>query len=175
MSDAASNANGVGRMWPSGERFGVTFERAYAAAPADVWAAITDEVALAAWFAPVSGDFQTGGRYEIDFGQGAERQTGEIRDCDAPSTLSLTWDHPGEPASLVTVRLAGGLGGGTNLILEHDLLPGSGAAGYSAGWHAYLDRLTARLTGNDLPDWEHVFNDTIGHYKRQLAMIPTIA
>ncbi len=175
MTDAGrtTGETGIGRMWPSGERFGITFQRTHTAEPADVWAAITDDAALATWFAPVGGDLRPGGRYEIDFGH--DTQAGEIRTCDAPTTLALTWDHPDEPASLVTVRVEPALGGGTTLILEHDLLPGGGAAGYSAGWHAYLDRLTAHLTAHPLPDWEHVFNDTIGHYKRQLAMIPATA
>jgi uncharacterized protein YndB with AHSA1/START domain len=173
MTDTGGVATGIGRMWPDGERFGIDFTRHYRAEPATVWAAITDPAELPRWFAPVGGDLRAGGRYAIDFGE--ESQTGEVRACDAPTALTLTWDHPDGPASLVTVTLAPSPAGGTTLTLRHEALPGAGAAGYSAGWHAYLDRLAAHLTAHPLPAWDDVFHEAIGHYKRQLAMIPTVA
>jgi uncharacterized protein YndB with AHSA1/START domain len=162
---------GFGRMWPSGDLFGITFTRSYTVDPAILWAAITDPDALAAWFAPVRGDLVPGGRYVIAFGE--ETQAGVIQRCEAPDLLAFTWDHPDADPSGVTLRLEGS-DGGTTLTLEHDRLPGGGVAGYSAGWHAYLDRLAAAVAGDDLPDWVTRWEDTLGEYKRQLAMIPTM-
>ena len=94
----------------------------YAALPADVWAALTDPVALARWFLPVTGDLQVGRAFQFEGNAG-----GEVLACVPGRVLRVSY---GGPTSVVVARLDPGAGGGTTLTFEHTVplsLAGSGA------------------------------------------------
>ena len=57
----------LGRIERDGDEVAVVFDRHYATSPDDLWQACTDPERLARWFAPVSGDLRTGGRFTIHF------------------------------------------------------------------------------------------------------------
>lgn len=157
----------TGQMWLSDGRHGASFEREYAAPPITVWDTVTRPEALARWFSPVSGDFGAGGRYAIDFGD--DTGGGEIRTCEPPRLLAVTWELAGEAPSLLTITLEATPGGGTTLRLDHDGLPANQAAGHAAGWHAYLDRLDGALAGSDPIPWWPRWQEMIGSYREQHA------
>jgi uncharacterized protein YndB with AHSA1/START domain len=152
-----------GALRPDGDRLAVRFERRYCTAAADLWQAVTDPARLARWFAPVSGDLRVGGSYRVDFGED-QVATGTVRECTPPHAFRATWDFPGEPTSLVSVRVEA-VAGGSLLVLEHTRLPLDQGAGYGAGWHAYLDALGADLGGGEPPDWEARFAALVGAYR----------
>jgi uncharacterized protein YndB with AHSA1/START domain len=141
---------------PAGAAQVVELTRMYPAAPEDVWDAITDPARIARWFLPVTGDLRLGGTYQLEGNAG-----GEIRACDPPSRLLVTW-VVGEPegpddASLVEVTLdASPDGDGTRLTLTHTaVVPpefwdtyGPGAVG--VGWDLALLGLGMHLAGEEL-------------------------
>ena len=135
---------------PAGEARVVTVSRTYPADVADVWDAVTSPERLPRWFLPVSGDLRVGGTYQTEGNAG-----GEIRVCDAPHHLQLTWVMgPAGPddASIVDVRLEP-VDDGTRFTLEHTAVTppefwdqfGPGAVG--VGWDGALLGLGLHLAG----------------------------
>ena len=115
--DVAKQVGAVTREVRASEREGrparvVVASRSYDTDVADVWDAITNAERIPRWFLPVTGDLRLGGRYQLQGNAG-----GEIRRCDAPHHLSLTWEFGGE-VSWLDVRLTAE-GRGTRLELEH--------------------------------------------------------
>jgi len=78
----------------------------------DLWDAITDKTRIPRWFAPVEGDLELGGRYQIKGNAG-----GTVTACDPPRHFALTWEFGGG-MSWVEVELAEA-GGTTRLTLRH--------------------------------------------------------
>ena len=141
---------------PAGAARTVTLQRSYPADVDDLWDAITEPDRIARWFLPVTGDFREGGVYQLDGNAG-----GEIRTCEPPRRLVVTWNPPGSPppaedASIVTVSLRAVGDGATELTLEHvAVVPpefwdeyGPGAVG--VGWDLSLIGLAAHLDGIQL-------------------------
>ncbi len=153
---------GTGEV-PAGAARVVTLRRTYPADVEDVWDAVTDPERIARWFLPVTGDLRLGGTSQLEGNAG-----GEIRACEPPTRLLVTWifgEEPGpEDASLVEVRLRPA-DGGTELQLEHAaVVPpefwdtyGPGAVG--VGWDLALLGLAAHLAGLVLPPIEELERD----------------
>lgn len=117
--DVLEQAGLVARELHRGERDGaptkvVVARRAYAAAQADVWDALTQAERLPRWFAPVTGDLREGGRYQVEGNAG-----GTIERCDAPRAFALTWEMGGQ-TSWVDVRLVATSDDATELELRHE-------------------------------------------------------
>jgi uncharacterized protein YndB with AHSA1/START domain len=160
MKDLIDELEGIRRgvstgMLPAGDAHVVTLSRAYAADIDDVWDAITDPDRIARWFLPVSGDLRPGGTYQLEGNAG-----GEIRACEPPHRLLVTWiagEPPGpEDSSIVEVVLEQGPDDGTTLTLTHTaVVPpemwdtfGPGAVG--VGWDLTVVGLAAHLAGEYL-------------------------
>ncbi|MBD5786474.1 SRPBCC family protein [Cellulosimicrobium terreum] len=135
---------------PAGEAHVVSLSRTYPADVHDVWSAVTDPERIPRWFLPVSGDLRVGGTYQTEGNAG-----GEIRVCEAPRHLRITWvmgPPTPEDSSLVDVRLEP-VEGGTRLTLEHTAVTppefwdeyGPGAVG--VGWDGALLGLGLHLSG----------------------------
>lgn len=127
----------------------VTLARSYATTLEDLWDATTNVDRIPRWFAPVSGEFQLGGRYQIEGNAG-----GEITACEAHSHYALTWVF-GEWVSWVDVRVADEGSGRARLALTHTAhlsdhwdTYGPGAAG--VGWEMGFLGLALYLAE---PDW----------------------
>jgi len=153
--EAARRSVGTGSL-PAGEARVITIERTYPADVEDVWDAVTDPERIPRWFLPVTGDFRVGGAFQVEGNAG-----GEIRACDAPRLLRLTWvmgPPTPEDSSVVEVRLAPADGGGTTLTLEHTaVVPpemwdqfGPGAVG--VGWDGALLGLGLHLDSGEALD-----------------------
>ncbi len=148
----------VSRSLTEGERSGsatrvASISQRYATTPDDLWDALTSPDRLPRWFAPVSGDLQLGGRYQVEGNAG-----GVIESCDPPRAFSATWEYGGE-ISWITVHIEPD-GDGARLTLVHeapaDAAPefwsryGPGATG--VGWDLSLLGLALHLTsGADRP------------------------
>ena len=143
---------GTGSL-PAGAAKTVSLRRAYPADIEDVWDALTDPERIVRWFLPVSGDLRLGGHYQLEGNAG-----GEIRVCEPPRRLQVTWifgDAPGpEDSSIVEVRLQP-TDDGTLLELEHvAVVPpefwdqfGPGSVG--VGWDLSLIGLAMHLAGEE--------------------------
>ncbi len=120
-------------------------ERTYDTTVNDVWDAITSRDRIPRWLAPIEGDLQLGGRYQLEGNAG-----GEITACDPPTHLAVTWELGGG-VTWLDVHLSDGPGG-TLLRLEHVALLddleqwgpfGPGAVGI--GWDLALLGLAEHL------------------------------
>lgn len=126
----------------------------YATTVADLWEAVTSPDRLPRWFAPVSGELELGGRYQVEGNAG-----GTIEVCEPPRTFRVTWEFAGN-VSWVTVRVEQAGDDGARLTLEHtatEAFPndfwatyGPGATG--VGWDlAFLGLALHIATGADKP------------------------
>lgn len=144
------------RRIPAGEGRTVRLRREYDAPIEDVWDAITNAERINRWFLPVSGDLRLGGTYQLKGNAG-----GEIRRCEPPRLLVVTWvfgENPTEQdVTEVEVRLSPGAGGGTEFVLEHAAVVdperwstfGPGAVG--VGWDSILLGLSLHLQSGGAP------------------------
>jgi uncharacterized protein YndB with AHSA1/START domain len=119
---------------------------------ADVWSAVTEPARIARWFSPVGGEFEPGGKYQIEGNAG-----GSIVECSPPAGDTahylITWEFAGA-VSWVTVRLSVS-GEGTRFELEHlaknaDVPDGMwdqfGPGAIGVGWDGALMGLSQHLT-----------------------------
>lgn len=149
---------------PAGAAHVVELSRTYDADIDDVWDALTSPERIPRWFLPISGDLRLGGTFQFE-GQAG----GEIRVCEPPLRLQVTWVF-GEPPgpgdfSIVEVRLSPVDEGTTRLELEHTaVVPaemwdtyGPGAVG--VGWDLALIGLAAHFAGVELGPVEELEGD----------------
>jgi uncharacterized protein YndB with AHSA1/START domain len=93
----------------------VRLRRTYGAEIDDVWDALTTPERISRWFLPISGDYRIGGHYQFEGNAG-----GEIRSCDRPNRLLVTWGMPGmgDPSDASTVELRLSAAGTESTVLE---------------------------------------------------------
>ena len=151
------------------DRCQITFERRLPAPIERVWAALTVPAELAGWLADSSVDLRVGGSIVHDFDpdDAASRVSGTILTLDPPKTLEYEWQFSGETRSILRYDLWAD-GEATLLTLTHRLLGVEQAAGYGAGWHAYLDALESFLVGSPPDDWATGFARCLPAYKAAL-------
>lgn len=131
----------------------VTLSRSFPTTIEDLWDAVTDADRIPRWFAPVSGNLELGGRYQVE-----GNASGTITDCEPQARFALTWEFAGD-VSWVEVRLAedeaGDEAGGARLTLTHTALLsehwdtfGPGAVG--VGWEMAFLGLALHISD---PSW----------------------
>ncbi|WP_166354907.1 SRPBCC family protein [Phytoactinopolyspora limicola] len=122
-----------------------TISQVYATTVEDLWDACTNTDRLPRWFAPVSGDLQRGGRYQVENNAG-----GTVTACDPPKSFSATWEY-GESTSDITVRIEQA-GDGARLTLEHrgdvpkDFWATYGPGATGVGWDLAFLGLALHIT-----------------------------
>jgi uncharacterized protein YndB with AHSA1/START domain len=113
--------------------------RTYPAAPAEVWALLTEPESLGRWLAPPGEvDVSPGGRFEVG------QVLAEVREVERERVLELDWRHPGEEPSIVRFELAPE-GEGTKLVLAHRQVREPVGMRYIARWTDSLARFAAAL------------------------------
>jgi uncharacterized protein YndB with AHSA1/START domain len=161
---------GIGVYRAEGERRSIRFEREYDASVGEVWAAVTEPERLRGWLA-VGGavlEPRIGGRFELRMTRAEEPTAwGTVLTFDPPVLLEVEWRYEGEDESVVRIELEP-RGERTLLVLEHRLLQAAQAAGYGAGWHAYLDALDDLLSGGS-GSWDERFRSRLEDYRREAA------
>ena len=127
----------------------MTLFRNYTTTIDDLWDAVTNAGRIPRWFAPVSGELEPGGRYQVEGNTG-----GRITACEHLSHYALTWEFAGD-VSWVEVRITDE-GAGPRLSLTHTagLSPhwdtyGPGAVG--VGWEMGLLGLAFHIAEPDAP------------------------
>jgi uncharacterized protein YndB with AHSA1/START domain len=151
---------------------GVRFERRYDAAPAEVWAALTEPERLARWFARAELDLRVGGHYSLWFDpdDATQQAQGEVLALEPGRVLELSWRHPEHADSVVRFELEPD-GAGTILVLDHRALPAEAAPGHAGGWHAHLDSLAAHLGEGGDADWWGRYRELAPVYEAQEAAL----
>jgi uncharacterized protein YndB with AHSA1/START domain len=157
VSDLGGTHREIGvRRIAAGNARAIVMRRWYGAAIGEVWHCCTDPERLARWFMRPEGDLRVGGRFVFEGNAG-----GEVRRCEPPRLLAVSWVYGRRPADEVELRLAPEAGG-TVLELEHasvtthievggrmvDVLlndPESGLWGLGAGWEMGLVAMDALL------------------------------
>jgi uncharacterized protein YndB with AHSA1/START domain len=153
----------MGELTEDGERRSVRFERRLDASAEEVWSALVEPERLRRWLAEATVDAREGGSVELRFmDDSGGRVSGTIRVYDPPRVLEYDW-YEGEAGSVVRFELRA-TGGGTELVLEHRLLPREAATGFAAGWHAHLEALAAALAGVPAPDWQRRYEELRPEY-----------
>ena len=132
----------------------VRLQREFSATPELVWRALTEPVALCAWFWPAS-SFGTTAEVDLDKGFRIDAPKAEMGisgryvTVEPPALLVMTWQWAGEDSeTLVTIELAPA-GDGTELTLTQEGLA-SGVADdeHTQGWSDCLDRLPGWLAAD---------------------------
>ena len=151
-----------GNLESDASRAFVRFERELSAAIDVVWDLISTADGLALWLSPAAVDLRMGGSVDLDFKEEG-LAGGEIISFEPGAVLEYHWQFPGEPDSVIRLELTE-TQTGTQLVLEHRLLPLDQAVAYGAGWHAHLDHLQAVATGETPDDWHDRFQNLLPHY-----------
>ncbi|HLR95335.1 MAG TPA: SRPBCC family protein [Jiangellaceae bacterium] len=123
----------------------------------DLWDACTNPERLPRWFAPVSGDLELGGHYQVE-----GNASGTITACEPPTSFSATWEF-GDGVSYIEVHVDA-VDDGARLTLEHrgdmprEFWTTYGAGATGVGWDlAFLGMAIHITTGADAPaestDW----------------------
>ncbi|MCD7059690.1 SRPBCC family protein [Pelagibacterium xiamenense] len=135
----------------------VTLTRAYETNANDLWDALTNQERLPRWFAPVDGNLEKGGQFQV---QG--NASGTITACAPPRSFAATWEFGGE-VSWIEVTLSPDGPDRTQLVLVHTapVTPhwaeyGPGAVG--VGWELGLMGLALHLSAPDAKFNEDEFN-----------------
>jgi uncharacterized protein YndB with AHSA1/START domain len=113
-----------------------------------VWRYLTDPKFLIKWFSDGVVADSVGG--EVRFEMGA---TGRVTAYEPPHLLEYTWNEEDASAgpvvdALVRWELAED-GTRVRLTLTHSRLPENEVLAYGAGWHAFLQRLSACVDGRE--------------------------
>lgn len=123
----------------------VTLERTYATNVEDLWDAVTNRERLARFFAPVSGELQLGGRYQVEGNAG-----GTITECIPLKGFAATWEFGGG-RSWIEVRFSPAGEDRARLTLTHycpvdDHWEKFGPGAVGIGWDLALVGLEAHFT-----------------------------
>jgi len=147
----------LGQVLRDEEGVRLEFVRTYSEPVEDVWAGLTEPARLALWIGTLSGDPATGTvglRMSEDEAGTPEIVT--ILECEAPTGLVIDMPSPDGTWRLsVDLRAEGG---GTTLIFIQRLAEPYDANSIGPGWHYYLDRLGAVVSGHDVPEaWDDYY------------------
>jgi uncharacterized protein YndB with AHSA1/START domain len=152
MSDILSRLAGqsVRTVTTVGDRAAVRVTRPFATDVDDLWEAWTDPDRLARWLGVISGERREGGALELCM-RPPDRDIARlvVMRCDRPHRLVVGWSWPGEPDSIVDLRLVADGPERSVLTLEHLQVADPTAVQYGSGWEDLLSHLSAALAGDD--------------------------
>jgi uncharacterized protein YndB with AHSA1/START domain len=154
MTEDLDTRRGAISERPDGGRR-LQFRRSWPVPIEDVWAALTEPERLARWIGAYEGARGAGGTgvFQMSFeeGEGAGQQV-TILECDPPRRLVLDWTA--EEYWRVELDLTSD-GGRTTLVFTQDFRSDQGVSDIATGWHWYLDKFDAEVSGRPQPaDWD---------------------
>lgn len=154
MTEDLDTRRGAISERPDGGRR-LQFRRSWAAPIEDVWGALTEPERLVRWIGTYEGERGAGatGTFTMAFeGEGAAAERMTILECDPPRRLVLEWtaeEHWRVELDLTTD------GNRTTLVFTQDFGTDHGVPDVAAGWHWYLDKFDAEVSGRPQPaDWD---------------------
>ncbi len=131
----------------------------------DVWAALTEPERTGRWIGTYEGERAAGatGRFTMTAEEGAPTEDLTVVECTECSRLVLEWPGNGWRVELDLVAQRGG----TTLIFRQRLGDAAAAPDVATGWHWYLDKLDAEISGTEAPrDWDAFAAEVGPHYGR---------
>jgi uncharacterized protein YndB with AHSA1/START domain len=159
-----------GAVVMEGERATLVFRRRLSHPVEEVWKALTDTSELSGWYMTrATIEAREGGA--IDFVSGPSRLhvTGKILRWEPPHVFEHEWkvepraELPSGEDAVIRWELRSE-GEDTVLHLEHRRLSRKTALGFAPGTHAFLDRLSARLENQPLPNWQDRYQQVASLY-----------
>ena len=130
------------------------FVRTYPDPIERVWAALTDPDELAVWYGTWRGDPASGTVELASIEGGGEFKPVEIVECRPPRRVAIVLPTPYGPWPLsLTLSESDGI---STLVFVHRLAEPYDPTSIGPGWHYYLDRLGATMSGSTMPepdDW----------------------
>ncbi len=137
-----------------GGRTRLEFRRTWPDDADDVWAALTEPERTARWIGRYEGERASGatGTFRMAFEGDAPPERLTIVECADARRLVL--DFPDNDDWRVELDLVAQRGG-TTLIFVQRFADQAAVADVATGWHWYLDRLDAEISGRpQLADWD---------------------
>ena len=133
------------------------FRRSWPDPIEDVWSALTEPDRLARWIGRYDGERRAGGTGTFAMTHEQGEHTGEpttILVCDPPRRLVIEWVQQDADAWRIDLDLT--VEDGRTVLRFLQFFPaGADVADMAGGWHWYLDKLDAELTGRPQPtDWD---------------------
>ncbi|MEX0645463.1 MAG: SRPBCC family protein [Parvularculaceae bacterium] len=164
----------------------IEFERLLPGPIERVWAYLTDSKKRSEWLAAGDMELKAGGRAEFLFDHrkitlasdkppkkydqyaGETRFEGKILEARPPTLLRFEWPEASGEISEVKFELAS-RGDKVRLLLTHSrLVKRDDLLSTSAGWHAHLDILEAKLAGKTPPPFWSSHTRLEGDYAKRL-------
>ena len=145
------------------------FRRSWPDPIEDVWAALTEPDRLARWIGTYDGARGPGGTGTFTMTHEEGEHGGEamtIRECDPPRRLVVEWVQQGTEEWSVALDLW--TEDGRTVLRFLQVFPaGADVTDFAMGWHWYLEKLGAELTGDPAPgDWDAFLADVGPAYGR---------
>ena len=150
---------GVVTEVPEGVR--LQFRRSWPDPVDDVWAALTEPDRMLRWIGTYEGERRVGGAGTFTMTH-EEQLVGEpmrIVECDAPRRLVVEWDT--EEGWRIELDLAEE-DGRTVLLFTQLFAAGTEITDYVLGWHWYLDKFAAEVSGSTPPGQWDDFHAQVG-------------
>jgi uncharacterized protein YndB with AHSA1/START domain len=137
---------------PEGVR--LQFRRSWPDPVEDVWAALTDPDRTLRWIGSYEGERRVGGTgtFTMTHEEEVSGESMRIVECDEPRRLVVEWQN--ELGWRVELDLTED--DGRTVLLFTQLFPaGSSVTDYALGWHWYLDKFGAEVSGSTPPgSWD---------------------
>ena len=128
------------------------FVRTYPDPIERVWKALTDPDELGKWYGTWRGDAASGTVELASIEGGGEYKPIEIVECRPPRHVAVVLPTPYGPWP-ISISLSE-FDGGTKGVFVHRLTEPYDPTSIGPGWHYYLDRLGAMLSGDTLPEFD---------------------
>jgi len=117
-----------------------------------VWAAVTDPDELAVWYGTWRGDPASGTVELASIEGGGEFKPVEIVHCDPPRRVAVVLPTPYGPWPIsVALSESEGI---TIAVFVQRLGASDDPTSIGPGWHYYLDRMGATLSGGTMPEFD---------------------
>ncbi|RBY76609.1 ATPase [Blastococcus sp. TF02-09] len=123
----------------------------------DVWAALTEPDRMARWIGTYEGERGTGGTGTFTMTHEEGEQEGSpttILECDPPRRLAVEWEQEGSENWRIDLDLATE---GDRTVLRFVQVFGADVdvVDFALGWHWYLEKFGAEVTGTPAPEvWD---------------------
>jgi len=168
----------LGRLEVTGDSATMTFRRRLPYPIDAVWAALTDPTQRGTWFGATTIDPRTGGTITMmpddpPAAPEAKQMTGRILAWQPPvdsgtgvrtALFEHEWRQRIVEDGVVRYELSED-GDDTVLVFIHSGLSLRNAQGFIPGTHAFLDRLAAHLSADELPDWGRRYDELAPAYQ----------